>query len=263
MFFQAKCMAAMKSMVAKNLTMLFVSHDSNSIKSLCTRAILLDGGKIVGDDTPDKVMEKYFAMKVETEQRVIEAGTEVRADTDIEELLLQTRNIRLMSFIHNDEFIKRASFQRIQNGKANFKNIQLLDAQGNAIHSVEYNQYVTLRMSVEVREDVAALGCGYHIQNKNGMSIVNSNLTIEDKVIHSPKMGERYSVDWTFKASLMQGTYNILCVLSIPIQIDIDVVDFCDYIPCAYQFEMQRRKTASIYGYVHWDNAVNIIKCES
>ena len=262
-FFQSKCMAVMKTMIDKGTTMLFVSHDSISVKSLCEKAILLDAGKIITYDKPDRVVEKYFAMKVAAEQKIFPAELGKKSGADMgshrEICIAESRS---SAFTNNNEFMRKASFQRIQNGKANFANIQLLDVSGNAINSVEYDQNVILRMSIEIHEDVHALGCGYHIQDKNGVSIVNSNLAIENMMIHCPKMGDRYSVDWKFKVSLMHGIYNLLCVLSVPIQIDLGVVDFCDYIPCAYQFEIQQRKISKLYGYVHWDNAVDILKCD-
>ena len=43
-------------------TIVFASHDLNSINSLCDRAILLDGGKIASEGEPGKVINDYMGI---------------------------------------------------------------------------------------------------------------------------------------------------------------------------------------------------------
>ena len=42
MVFQAKCMARMNSMMQSGVTVLFVSHDTHSVKTLCQKALFLN-----------------------------------------------------------------------------------------------------------------------------------------------------------------------------------------------------------------------------
>jgi lipopolysaccharide transport system ATP-binding protein len=54
--FQAKCLGRMKDVAAHGRTVLFVSHQMNSVAALCTRAIVLDQGRIVfAGAVPDAV----------------------------------------------------------------------------------------------------------------------------------------------------------------------------------------------------------------
>lgn len=57
--FSAKCTKALKERKAKNLSIIYVSHDLNSLKILCDRIILLDKGKIIEEGDPVKVMDAY------------------------------------------------------------------------------------------------------------------------------------------------------------------------------------------------------------
>ena len=57
--FQQKCIEVFKDLKRKGKTIVLVSHNSEQIKSLCTRAVLLDEGKIIMEDTPDKVIDAY------------------------------------------------------------------------------------------------------------------------------------------------------------------------------------------------------------
>src|SRR5262249_19173615 len=47
--FQKKCLGKMEGVAKEGRTVLFVSHNMAAIKSLCSRAILLDGGHVVCD----------------------------------------------------------------------------------------------------------------------------------------------------------------------------------------------------------------------
>ncbi|KKQ71353.1 MAG: ABC transporter ATP-binding protein, lipopolysaccharide transport system ATP-binding protein [Candidatus Peregrinibacteria bacterium GW2011_GWC2_39_14] len=251
MFFQAKCMAKMKKMIDKGITLIFVSHDTGAIKSICQRSILLDEGSIVDFDKSDKIVEKYFVMKVQNNQKTIQPQTKAA----LKSLNKETKH---KIFSNSDQFTKRASYQRIQNGMANFVNIQLLDENENVIQHVEYEQNVILRMALQINNDMEKLAYGYHIRDKNGIDVVYSDSIIEDKNILNLKKGSKYIIDWRFKSSLIHGIYNVACVLSVPIDIASSKVDFVDFIPIATQFEAEPRKKSYLYGNVHWDNTINI-----
>jgi ABC-type polysaccharide/polyol phosphate transport system ATPase subunit len=57
--FKEKSYEKMQSFFNLDKTILFVSHSMSSIKELCTRAILLEKGKLIMDDKPDKVIQHY------------------------------------------------------------------------------------------------------------------------------------------------------------------------------------------------------------
>ena len=57
--FQQKCVNVFKDWKEQGKTIVLVSHNSDQIKDLCTRAVLLDQGQIVIDDDPVKVIEAY------------------------------------------------------------------------------------------------------------------------------------------------------------------------------------------------------------
>ena len=59
--FQKKCLGKMGDISAGNgRTVLFVSHNMSSIKSLCPKSILLGNGQMIGMDSSDKIIEKYL-----------------------------------------------------------------------------------------------------------------------------------------------------------------------------------------------------------
>lgn len=58
--FQKKCLGKMKDVSGEGRTVLFVSHNMAAVKSLCSRGILLQNGKIIITGTTDSVVKNYF-----------------------------------------------------------------------------------------------------------------------------------------------------------------------------------------------------------
>ncbi len=66
MNFQAKCMTAITRIQEKGATILFVSHDVGSVKSLCSRAVYLEQGRVKLIGKAGDVVERYVqAMREE------------------------------------------------------------------------------------------------------------------------------------------------------------------------------------------------------
>jgi lipopolysaccharide transport system ATP-binding protein len=57
--FQKKCYQKIEEIKQQNKTIIFVSHDLDAVKNLCSRVIILEKGKIVKDGDPEEVVEIY------------------------------------------------------------------------------------------------------------------------------------------------------------------------------------------------------------
>ncbi len=60
--FAQKCTDAFQEMRAEGRTILFVTHDMESMRSLCDEAILINGGLIARSGDPDEVARHYFQL---------------------------------------------------------------------------------------------------------------------------------------------------------------------------------------------------------
>lgn len=58
--FQMKCMNRMKKMMEGGTTVLFVSHDINSIKKFCSKSLWIDKGKFKGFGEVDRLTDRYL-----------------------------------------------------------------------------------------------------------------------------------------------------------------------------------------------------------
>lgn len=58
--FQKKCLGKMGSFAHSGRTVLFVSHNMDAVRSLCSRAIWLENGKVHQDGKVDDIVDDYF-----------------------------------------------------------------------------------------------------------------------------------------------------------------------------------------------------------
>jgi len=59
--FAEKCMAKIREMHQRGVTIVIVSHSLDVIRDFCSRAILLRGGQLIEDGAPDEVTRHYWA----------------------------------------------------------------------------------------------------------------------------------------------------------------------------------------------------------
>jgi lipopolysaccharide transport system ATP-binding protein len=65
--FQRRCLGKMGDVTGRGRTVLFVSHNLAALRSLCTRAVWLDAGRVAAEGAPQAVLDAYLAA---AEQRV-------------------------------------------------------------------------------------------------------------------------------------------------------------------------------------------------
>ena len=61
--FQEKCIGKMSNISENGRTIIFVSHNLQSIKSLCTKAVWIDDGEIKYNGNTEKAVEKYETLR--------------------------------------------------------------------------------------------------------------------------------------------------------------------------------------------------------
>lgn len=250
MYFQAKCMAHMRELMESGVTVLFVSHDIGAVKALCARAIYLEDGEVARVGNVDEVVEAYYAAGARKNQ----VSLEVRQDATTE------RPAHFCDTISQPDpvFAKRAEFQRLQNGMADFLNVILLDHTGAPIEMATFGQEVTLRMTVRTNLPLHVIGAAYHIRDKNGFDVIYSDTEIERTILRDLAQGEFIRIDWRFKTNLKSGTYTIATMLSVPQDLTIGKVEICDFVPLAVNFEVIYGKHLPIYGAAYWPNILTV-----
>jgi len=72
--FQHRCFRKIREMQEAGKTILYVGHDTEAVRNLCTSALLLDGGRIIERGDPNTVVNKYYALIAERERTYSEGN---------------------------------------------------------------------------------------------------------------------------------------------------------------------------------------------
>lgn len=74
--FQRKCLGKMKDVSQAGRTVLFVSHNMAAIKTLCSRGILLEGGRVTLNGTSEEAVSRYLNASTATIGNVLADRTD-------------------------------------------------------------------------------------------------------------------------------------------------------------------------------------------
>ena len=249
-FFQAKCASMIRKIISSGATVLFVSHDTGSIKSLCNRSILLGAGQLLYFGDVNTAVEKYYSALISSQGNIKNF-----------EISLSKADALPSKYLQGvDNFKNQASFQRLQNGVAEFLNVMLVDNNGIEVEAITFGQPVTLRQVIRIHKRVAKLGLAYHIRDKNGFDIVYSDTGIEGKHIEFSDPDSVYVIDWNFVVFLRDGNYSIASMLAEPIDLETGDATVIDFVPISIKFTVSRGKSLPIYASTYWNNSLIIRK---
>jgi lipopolysaccharide transport system ATP-binding protein len=184
-YFQHKSFNRIREFQEMGSTLLIVSHDRNSIQTLCDRAILLENGMVINDGNPEEVFDFYNAIIAEKGNSTVKV---VRLDGGKAQTTSGT-------------------------GEARVEEIALYNSKGEAAEYVNVGENVELRIKIKVHRPVETLVLGYGIRDRLGQVMYGTNTWHTGQVIHTPRPGDEYRFVIVFPVNLGVGSYSILTAL--------------------------------------------------
>jgi lipopolysaccharide transport system ATP-binding protein len=102
--FQRKCIGKMKDVAGEGRTVLFVSHNMAAVKSLCTKAIVLNNGTVVLEGTPEDAISYYLKGGVGEINNVLNfKDLKVDGEFSISKILIKNRSRSENDYIVEDD----------------------------------------------------------------------------------------------------------------------------------------------------------------
>jgi len=181
-YFQHKCMKRIRAFKEKNTTLLFVSHDAGSLKSLCDRAILLNDGEMIQDGTPDVVLDYYNGMIAKKNK-----------DEEIQQ-------------VEND-YGKITT--RSGTGQARLLAVELLNESGQPSRAFRVGDTAKIKCRIEFRDAIDDPTIGFIIRDRMGNDIFGTNTHHLEFHGHSLIPGDEIEVVFTLGLHLGCGNYSI------------------------------------------------------
>ena len=177
-FFTQKCFRFLRSFMNKG-TVLFVSHDTSSIRSLCERVIWLDKGQMKAIGTAKDVSEMYL-------ESLFEAQQDINALIPVSNILPgpnlkdQRHEIINSSALRND--IQLFSFgtnvKQFGSGAARIANVFFTDINGHSLSWFVGGENVILQIVIEALTTLEAPIVGFYIKDKVGQYLFGDNTFI-------------------------------------------------------------------------------------
>ena len=250
MNFQAKCITALKRRQDAGTTVLFVSHDINTVKSLCSRAVYLERGQLKNIGSAAAIAEQYLRAvreDISTEyQQTRQTSPGLAAKTDqAPESAAPAPGIALHRL---DDFTRRVAQFRYGTGEARVLYVDLHTMSGETITEVQFNQQVKIIIYLESYQE-KRLSVNFNILDDKKNLITGANFLLMDQPLLDTQPGEQYRVEYTVHLPLQDGIYAVQVGLAEPMVSD-RAASFVDYVDDAVVFSMARWEKAKLWSKV-------------
>ena len=184
-YFQHKCFERIRRFQDEGTSLLIVSHDATAIQALCSRAILLEHGRVIRDGAPQDVLDYYNALIAERENTTVREASHASGRT------------RVTS----------------GTGEATVESIALLNGQGAPVEHLNVGEQVELRIAVRIHADVPRLVLGYMIKDRLGQPVFGTNTHHTGQVLENVRQGQLIEYRARFAMNLGPGSYSVSTAL--------------------------------------------------
>lgn len=196
-FFQNKCYRKFDELKAKGVTILFVSHDIESIKQMCTRVLWIEQGKqmMIGDSK--EVCQAYFNMKMkkQNEENTLHGNTQV--------------------FDKIEKKDKEVIFNRIIPKKGDLLSdeieiiaVNVVDFKGEIVSTLYGGEKYIIEVFAKANKNMEQVIVGFDLTNRKGISFLSYNTYSDSHRIIEMKCQQVLKVTFEFQMPFIEkGPY--------------------------------------------------------
>ncbi|EJO69357.1 ABC transporter, ATP-binding protein [Leptospira kirschneri str. 200803703] len=202
--FQQKCLRRFRSFQEQGTMTLIVSHDLELLKSVCSRVLILEKGKLVFNGDPVKGFREYM-------QIIASSGTEqetifpVQKDSIVESLSVDLDLVGL--------YLKNSSPQDIQQVPGR---INRSGAEEDLKYKVRANSKIfpvgcEVEISIHVifKNEIPDLTVGFHIDDSRGIRVFGTNTFHLGNSLKNIRAGESVTAKFRLPLNFSAGKYSL------------------------------------------------------
>jgi lipopolysaccharide transport system ATP-binding protein len=175
--FQRKCLDKMNDVARGGRTVILVSHNMAAIESLCSRVLLIDGGRVVHDGDPSEAIRAF----IELTRRLAEAPIADRTD-------------------------------RSGEGSGRIVHIEVQDLSGAARTTIPMGEGIRVVLRIRAVRPLPGICVGLHFDSNNGLRVFSVRSSRADRH-HFFHPGETTLVCEIPEMRLISGRYSIQTVI--------------------------------------------------
>ena len=200
-FFQAKCFRKFEEFKKNGKTILFVSHAMGSIQKYCDRAILLNKGQKIAEDTPKVIIDLYNKLLVEDPNKQIQPTQEKRSET----------NLLTPGKLWKEQMVVNHKALEYGNKAAEIIDFCICDKYGNITNNIAKGDRFSIKIKVVFHTKIKNPIVAFTIKDLKGTELTGTNTKIENKVITVPAPNKIVTV--TFEQEMNLQSYEYLLAL--------------------------------------------------
>ncbi len=177
--FANRCIKKFEELKARNVTVLFVSHDLGLVKRLSDRAALMLDGRVAAYGSPSEVVNRYVGLVLERQDQGEKAESTPGG-----------------AFRHGD-------------GASRIQEIDLRNFRSQSVRTIEPGEPVTIYVRAKAVKALDSPVVGVLIRNRLGIDVFGTNTRIEGIDLGSVAPGETFEVEFTFDCLLTRQDYTL------------------------------------------------------
>jgi ABC-type polysaccharide/polyol phosphate transport system ATPase subunit len=195
-YFQQKCFHKLERFKDSGGTLLFVSHDANTVKHLCDKAVLISHGEALSHGDPRTVIDLYqglVAQKTDLGERAV--------------VVSQNQTIHPIEFFETNATWTKAT-TITTNKDAELIDFKLLDGEGQQITHIESESDLIVQYRIRLNKNFDRPAFGLIVRDKIGCSIFETStfaMRMEEKPL---AMNTDVIVRFKFNFNLRAGQYS-------------------------------------------------------
>jgi lipopolysaccharide transport system ATP-binding protein len=184
-YFQQKCMRKIQEFRANGGSIIFVSHDTNAVKTLCDTVMLLDNGRILDYGEPKEVVDFYQNLML----KKMHQG----------DIPVQVNKIEKQKNVNNSS---------ISTGEVELVSFKILDEKGEEISYIESEKDIKVVYEIKALKDLLEPHYGLMIRNNLGLSVFETNTYCMKIKTEKLSKGQIVEIQWEMNFPLFPGTYS-------------------------------------------------------
>lgn len=197
--FQRKCFRRIDQLKEQGVSILFVTHSTDSVLQYCDRAIMLDDGELKLTGSPKQVVQAYLEMMFESDVDVKASTTVNPDDYSVDFDPTQDNCVAHPSYNANEE--------RWGDGRAKICHYEVFQNGAPTKGLVQRGDNLRIRMSVLFENDVNELIYGITVKTNDGNAVYGTNSRLVGCLPTHQKAGDLVSIEYELTLNLLSGDY--------------------------------------------------------
>lgn len=204
--FQIKCMAHMQKLMDNGVTVIFVSHSVQTVRTFCDRVLWLDKGRMRMEGNAPDVTGRYMEFLFSGQS----SAPQLPARTEKNSALPPPSDEQWLDV----EKVKRSgSICRWGSGEVMLSRFGFFSRPARSGFCFEYGDRLTIQLEAFVKrmpEYVTRASMGFSLRNKRGIDVIAVSLAERDMYIPLTRENQRLAVRFSFVNVMIPGEYMLI-----------------------------------------------------